>query len=64
MHAIEITQHGGADVLLYGASSGPVPALDPQRLNAVGQRYPLKDAAQAHRDLEDRKTHGSTSLVP
>jgi len=30
----------------------------------VNQRYPLKDAAQAHRDLEARKTTGSTVLVP
>jgi NADPH:quinone reductase len=28
------------------------------------QSYPLKDAAQAHRDLEARKTTGSTVLVP
>jgi NADPH2:quinone reductase len=89
---------------LFGAASGPVPPVDPQRLNAagsvyltrplrshfnrtydefswranelfeaigdgriavtVGERYPLKDAAQAHRDLEGRKTHGSTVLTP
>ncbi|OBI13190.1 NADPH:quinone reductase [Mycobacterium sp. E2462] len=89
---------------LYGASSGPVPPVDPQRLNAagsvyltrpsrihfnrnydefswragelmdaiangvisitVGDRYPLADAAQAHRDLEARKTHGSVILQP
>jgi NADPH2:quinone reductase len=30
----------------------------------VNQRYPLKDAAQAHRDLEARKTTGSTILIP
>ena len=30
----------------------------------VGQTYALKDAAQAHRDLESRKTTGSTVLVP
>jgi NADPH:quinone reductase len=30
----------------------------------VNQRYPLKEAAQAHRDLEERKTTGSTVLVP
>jgi NADPH2:quinone reductase len=30
----------------------------------VGQTYPLKDAAQAHRDLEARKTTGSTVLIP
>jgi len=28
------------------------------------QQYALKDAAQAHRDLEGRKTTGSTILVP
>lgn len=31
---------------------------------AVNQTYPLKDAAQAHRDLEARKTTGSTILIP
>src|SRR5487761_312923 len=30
----------------------------------IGQTYPLADAAQAHRDLEDRRTTGSTVLVP
>ena len=30
----------------------------------INQRYPLKDAVQAHRDLESRKTTGSTVLVP
>jgi len=30
----------------------------------VNQTYPLKDAAQAHRDLEERKTTGSTVLLP
>jgi NADPH2:quinone reductase len=30
----------------------------------VGQRYGLAEAAQAHRDLEARKTIGSTVLVP
>ena len=89
---------------LYGAASGPVPPVDPQRLNAAGsvyltrpmrthfnrtydefawrtgelfeaiaagtisvttgEQYHLKDAAQAHRDLEGRKTHGSTILTP
>ena len=31
---------------------------------AVDQRYALTDAAQAHRDLEARKTTGSSILVP
>jgi NADPH2:quinone reductase len=30
----------------------------------VGHRYALEDAAQAHRDLEGRKTVGSSILVP
>jgi NADPH:quinone reductase len=31
---------------------------------SIGQRYPLRDAAQAHRDLESRRTTGSTILLP
>jgi NADPH2:quinone reductase len=31
---------------------------------AINQTYPLSEAAQAHRDLEGRKTTGSTVLVP
>jgi NADPH2:quinone reductase len=35
------------------------------RLRAtVGQRYPLREAAEAHRALEARATHGSTVLLP
>ncbi|GAA4472971.1 quinone oxidoreductase [Rhodococcus olei] len=89
---------------LFGAASGPVPPVDPQRLNTggslfltrptlahytrdrdelrwrsgsvfaaiangtltirVGATYPLADAAQAHRDLESRRTTGSIVLVP
>jgi NADPH2:quinone reductase len=89
---------------LFGAASGPVPPVDPQRLNAAGsvyltrptlahftrtpdefswragevldaiatesititvsERYPLEQAEQAHRDLQDRKTVGSIVLVP
>jgi len=30
----------------------------------IGQRFPLKDAAQAHRRLEARETTGSTVLLP
>ena len=30
----------------------------------IGQTYPLKNAAKAHRDLQGRKTTGSTILVP
>jgi NADPH2:quinone reductase len=31
---------------------------------AVNQTYPLRDAAQAHQDLEARRTTGSTVLLP
>ena len=30
----------------------------------IGQRYPLREAAAAHRDLEARKTTGATVLLP
>tara|TARA_R110002167_G_scaffold228549_6_gene433626 strand:+ start:1626 stop:2603 length:978 start_codon:yes stop_codon:yes gene_type:complete len=30
----------------------------------INQTYPLKDAVKAHRDLEGRKTTGSTVLIP
>lgn len=91
-------------LVLFGAASGPVPPVDPQRLNAggslfltrptmghylrdaaerrwrsdevfaaaadgslkvrIGARYPLSQAAQAHRDLEGRKTTGKVLLAP
>ncbi len=31
---------------------------------SINQTYPLRDAAQAHRDLEARRTTGSTVLLP
>lgn len=31
---------------------------------AINQRYPLREAPQAHRDLEARKTTGATVLLP
>jgi NADPH:quinone reductase len=31
---------------------------------SINQKYPLKDAAKAHRDLESRATTGSSILVP
>ena len=31
---------------------------------SINQTYPLSEAAQAHRDLESRKTTGSTVLIP
>jgi len=31
---------------------------------SINQRYPLEDAAIAHRELEARRTTGSTILIP
>jgi NADPH2:quinone reductase len=102
MKSLECLQPRGI-MVLFGASSGPVPPFDLSLLAqkgsllitrptlatfvatrplleetsadlfaAVGsgkvkihvnQTYPLKDAAQAHRDLEARKTTGSTVLT-
>lgn len=90
-------------LVLFGASSGPVPPVDPQRLNAagsvyltrpslgaytatreellgrteelfalladgrlsvrIGATYPLRDAADAHRALEGRRTTGKVLLT-
>ncbi|MGB3929999.1 MAG: zinc-binding dehydrogenase, partial [Sphingobium sp.] len=30
----------------------------------IGQRFALKDAAEAHRALESRQTTGATILIP
>lgn len=46
-----------ADALFDVIASGAVNVT-------INQRYPLAEAAQAHRDLEGRKTTGSTILVP
>ncbi|MEM7500750.1 MAG: quinone oxidoreductase [Pseudomonadota bacterium] len=50
---------------LLDASSALFEVLGNGAVNvSVHQRYPLAEAAQAHRDLEARKTVGSTVLVP
>jgi len=46
-----------ANELFDGVASGAVKI-------PVNQRYPLKDAQKAHRDLESRGTTGSSILVP
>ena len=90
-------------LVLFGASSGAVPPVDPMRLNTgsffltrptlahhaverdelllrsgevleqvrtgaldvrIGARYPLEQAAQAHEDLEARRTTGKSLLLP
>ncbi len=48
---------GACDELFRVVGSGAV------TIN-ISQRYALEDAAEAHRALEDRKTTGSTVLVP
>jgi NADPH2:quinone reductase len=30
----------------------------------IGQTYPIRDVQQAHRDLAERRTVGSTVLLP
>ncbi len=52
-----------ADLEALGAELFDVVVSGKVRIE-VNQTYPLKNAAQAHRDLEARKTTGSTILVP
>ena len=47
----------GMSALFAVISSGQVK-------NHIGQSYPLEQAATAHRDLENRRTTGSTVLLP
>ena len=47
----------GANALFDAVTKGHVKI-------AINQTYALKDTAQAHRDLEGRKTTGSTVLLP
>lgn len=39
-------------------------AADGSRVPLVGSTYALKDAAEAHRALEERRTHGKVVLLP
>ena len=52
-----------ADLLALGAELFEIVASGQVRIE-VHQTYALRDAAQAHRDLEARKTTGSTILLP
>jgi NADPH2:quinone reductase len=52
-----------ADLEALGAELFEVVASGKVKIE-VHQRYALKDAAQAHSDLEARKTTGSTILIP
>lgn len=51
----EIERFGGRVLDMVGSGAIKV---------RIDQRYALADAAQAHRDLEGRKTTGSTVLIP
>jgi NADPH2:quinone reductase len=51
------------DLLAHAADLFAVVAKGTVRID-VRQEYPLSEAAQAHRDLEARKTTGSTVLIP
>jgi NADPH2:quinone reductase len=51
----ELETHGGRVLSLLGSGALKL---------TIGQRYPLADIAQAHRDLEARKTIGSTVILP
>ncbi|MFN3592676.1 MAG: quinone oxidoreductase family protein [Thermaurantiacus sp.] len=55
-----------ADPKDFAAGTGRVlEMLRNRRLDVtIGQRYPLADAARCHRDLEARRTVGSTILLP
>lgn len=52
-----------ADLLAMAAELFSVVASGQVRLS-INQRYPLHDAATAHRELEARRTTGSTILIP
>ena len=52
-----------AELLASAAAFFEVVAQGQVKIN-IGQRYPLAQAAQAHRDLEARTTTGSTILLP
>lgn len=58
--------HHIADPAVYAASCAELFDLVGRGvLNiAIGRTYPLRDAASAHRDLEDRKLSGSVVLLP
>jgi NADPH2:quinone reductase len=52
-----------ADLEAMAADLFQIVASGKVKIN-IGQRYRLADAAQAHKDLEARKTTGSTILLP
>jgi NADPH:quinone reductase-like Zn-dependent oxidoreductase len=72
MRAVEVSETGGPEVLKCVDKTRPTPGPD-QLFDAIASgavnvnvnaHYPLKDAAQAHRDFESRRTVGSVVLTP
>ena len=59
----DITEHNGA-CANHGALANVDAVLNAGVKINVNHTYALKDAAQAHRDLEARKTTGSIVLLP
>jgi NADPH:quinone reductase-like Zn-dependent oxidoreductase len=60
-----VAQTGGPEVLTYIDKPRPSPGVGEVLIKVtVSGHYPLKDAAQAHRDLQSRKEVGSVMLTP
>lgn len=56
--------YNGTKAQIDGSSAALFDAVNKGLKIEINQRYALKDASQAHRDLEDRKTTGSTIFLP
>ena len=56
--------YNGTKAQIDGSSAALFDAVNKGLKIEINQRYALKDAPQAHRDLEDRKTTGSTIFLP
>lgn len=75
-HVIRVHQHGGPEVLSWEPQELARPELlasatalferiqDGTIRVADPSRYPLREAARAHTDLESRRTSGSVLLIP
>ena len=61
---ILVTYTASREALLAGARELFAVVKSGKVKIAINQTYPLRDAAQAQRDLESRKTTGSTELIP
>ncbi len=55
--------YNGTKAQIDGSSAALFDAVNKGLKIEINQRYALKDAPQAHRDLEDRKTTGSTIFL-